>query len=142
LCWDMAGDKAGWSQALWVPIVGVVMALTIWLCDRVSMTQAAADGSWSRNLTSLFSSCSDLFSNPHPSTPSLSQNTAHTLELVHSSLHQSPVVVASPSDPFHRPQLTDNHLEGSRGIGRCIEGQPNNPSVEAQDEEAPDQMIV
>jgi hypothetical protein len=34
LCWDMAGDKGGWSQALWVPIVGVVMIMTIWLLDH------------------------------------------------------------------------------------------------------------
>jgi hypothetical protein len=34
LCWEMAGDRRGWSHALWVPIVGFVMVLILWLWDR------------------------------------------------------------------------------------------------------------
>jgi hypothetical protein len=75
----MAGDKGGWLQAVWVPIVGVAMALVIRLCDRL----------WSHEEAS-----------PHfPFMPSLtlclkvsssnSRETLHSLELVHSSLHQS-----------------------------------------------------
>jgi hypothetical protein len=64
LCWDMAGDKGGWSQALWVPIAGVAMVLLIWVWDRVLVTGAAHGyGGWSQHVSSL--------------------------ELVHSSLHQS-----------------------------------------------------
>jgi hypothetical protein len=84
LCWDMAGDKGGWLQALWVPIVGAVMALVIWVSDRQLMT-ATLHGSWSPH----FSSCSRLC-------PSSNRNTdpADSLELVHSSLHHTPAAAA------------------------------------------------
>jgi hypothetical protein len=35
ICWDIAGDKAGWSGALWVPVVGVVILLALWLWERI-----------------------------------------------------------------------------------------------------------
>jgi hypothetical protein len=35
LSWEMAGDHGGWSNALWVPIVGVVMLAMIWTWDRM-----------------------------------------------------------------------------------------------------------
>jgi hypothetical protein len=84
LCWDMAGDKGGWSQALWVPIVGVVMPLLIWVCDRML--------SWSSHFR--------FFSTTRPSSlPSdVNQDPIHTLELVHSSLHQFPVPQGSDFD--------------------------------------------
>jgi hypothetical protein len=31
----MAGDKGGWLQAVWVVVMGAVMAMAIWLCDRM-----------------------------------------------------------------------------------------------------------
>jgi hypothetical protein len=78
LCWDMAGDKGGWLQAVWVPIVGVAMALVIGVCDHVLLSGAHTNWSWSPHLSSLFSSPRDT----HP-------DNARSLELVDSSLHQS-----------------------------------------------------
>jgi hypothetical protein len=94
LCWDMAGDKGGWSQALWVPIVGVAMALLIWVWDRVWVTGAAHGyGGWSRHVSSLFPSCSSPLrgNDHHPSsaTSTSSPDNVHSLQLVRSSLHQS-----------------------------------------------------
>jgi hypothetical protein len=34
LCWEMAGDHGGWDRALWVPVVGLVLVLIIWIWDR------------------------------------------------------------------------------------------------------------
>jgi hypothetical protein len=80
LCWDMAGDQGGWSQALWVPIVGVAMVLAIWVWDH--------RGSWSQHLPTLFSSCSSPCpSDHHPSPSILRPGTGQSVELVHSSLH-------------------------------------------------------
>jgi hypothetical protein len=31
----MAGDDGGWSNNLWVPIVGVAMMMMIWMWDRL-----------------------------------------------------------------------------------------------------------
>jgi hypothetical protein len=87
LCWDMAGDKDGWSQALWVVVVGVVMALVIWVCDRLM--------SWPPHVSSLSSADHPLF----PST--LPADTQQSFELVHSSLHQRPPAAAGPDDSFH-----------------------------------------
>jgi hypothetical protein len=88
LCWDMAGDQGGWSQALWVPIVGVAMVLAIWVCDSLWMTKAA-QGSWSQHVSSLFTCL-----NYHPSATSTPrQDTSHLLQLVRSSLHQPPEAV-------------------------------------------------
>jgi hypothetical protein len=87
LCWDMAGDKGGWSQALWVPIVGVAMVLLIWVWDHLMKTRAA-DGAW-RYVSYLFSSSSSHHSSDHhPSASSICQDTAHSLQLVRPSLHQ------------------------------------------------------
>jgi hypothetical protein len=95
LCWDMAGDKGGWAQALWVPIVGVVVSLVIWIGDRVLMTGAAHE-SWSRDVSSLFLSCSSLCPNhPHhsPSSSPSSSTLRPGTELVR--LHQSAVVAVA-----------------------------------------------
>jgi hypothetical protein len=71
----MAGDKGGWSHALWVPTVGVAMALVIWICDHLFVTGDARRCS----LPSFRSSLPDLPSKP---------DTVTSLEFVQSSLHQ------------------------------------------------------
>jgi hypothetical protein len=78
----MAGDRVGWLQALWIPVVGVVMALAIWVCDRVLVT-GAPHQSWSRDLSSLFFSCYSLCPNHPQSSFPLRLGT----ELVSHSLH-------------------------------------------------------
>jgi hypothetical protein len=50
LCWDMTGDMYGWLKALLVPIVGVGMALAIWVWDRVLIV-GAVHGSWSQHVS-------------------------------------------------------------------------------------------
>jgi hypothetical protein len=86
LCWDMAGDQGGWFSALWVPIVGVVMAMLIWVWDRVLISDAIAEVGWfQRFFSSLFSS---LLPNIHYR--SKSANDSPSLEIVHSSLHRYP----------------------------------------------------
>jgi hypothetical protein len=55
----MAGDKGGWLRALWVPVVGVVMSLAIWVCDRLLVTEAP-HRRWSRDASSLLFTCSSL----------------------------------------------------------------------------------
>ena len=35
LAWDMAGDRGGWFEALWVPGVGFVMLMVLWFWDSV-----------------------------------------------------------------------------------------------------------
>jgi hypothetical protein len=79
VCWDMAGDKGGWSQALWVPGVGVVMPVVICLCDHFSVA-----GNFGLCLSSLPSFRSSLLN--LPSKPDI----ATSLEFVRSSLHQIP----------------------------------------------------
>jgi hypothetical protein len=88
LCWDMAGDKAGWFQALWVVVVGVLMAIVIWICDCI-FKYAAPDLSWfPSSLPVFFSFCSSLASTPlrHANSESI-----QTLEFVRPSFHQSSV---------------------------------------------------
>jgi hypothetical protein len=34
LSWDMAGDRVGWSGAIWVPICGVLMPPVLWILCR------------------------------------------------------------------------------------------------------------
>jgi hypothetical protein len=86
LCWDMAGDQGGWFSALWVPIVGVVMAMLIWVWDRVLISDAIAEVGWFQRFFSfLFSS---LLPNIHYR--SKSANDSPSLEIVHSSLHRYP----------------------------------------------------
>jgi hypothetical protein len=100
LSWDMAGDKGGWLQALWVPIVGAVMALAIWVSDRQLMT-GAAQRSWSPRLSSLFSSFSSSLPNDHPPFASTRHpETDHSIELVLSSLHHDPGDAHGASDTF------------------------------------------
>jgi hypothetical protein len=98
LCWDMAGDKVGWFQALWVPVVGVVMSLAIWVCDRLLVT-AAPHGSWSRDTcisSSIFSSCSSHCLNHRQSASPLSRGA----ELVSRSLHQPATEEIGTKSPF------------------------------------------
>ena len=40
LCWEMAGDREGWLEALWVPAAGLVMVFLIWLWDRALVSQS------------------------------------------------------------------------------------------------------
>jgi hypothetical protein len=88
LCWDMAGDKGGWLQALWVPVVGVVMAFVIWVFDRLLMSGAPLVWSWSPDVSFLFFSC--LPNDQQSSSKSNPQSdTTQSLQLVRSSLHQS-----------------------------------------------------
>jgi hypothetical protein len=84
LCWDMAGDKGGWLRALWVPVVGVVMSLAIWVCDRLLVTEAY-HRCWSRDASSLLFTCSSLCPHHRQSSSLLPRDT----ELVSRSLHQS-----------------------------------------------------
>jgi hypothetical protein len=70
LAWDVAGDKGGWFQALWVPITGVVLALLLGVWDRI-----------------LVSDLSLPFFSYFSSSPN---NRQMSLEIVHSSLHQPP----------------------------------------------------
>jgi hypothetical protein len=85
LCWDMAGDQGGWFSALWVPIVGVVMAMLIWVWDRVLISGVIPEGDCSRQFfSSLFSS---LLPNNHHRSESAN---SPSLEIVHSSLHRPP----------------------------------------------------
>jgi hypothetical protein len=80
LSWDMAGDKGGWLRALWVPVVGVVMVLVIWICDHLLRTR----GSWSAQLSHLRSS---VLRPIDP--PSSTSNPGHSLQLVRSLFHES-----------------------------------------------------
>jgi hypothetical protein len=86
LCWDLAGEQGGWFSALWVPIVGVVMAMLIWVWDRVLISGVIPEGDWFQRFFSfLFSSL--LPKNCHRSE---SANDPPSLEIVHSSIHQPP----------------------------------------------------
>lgn len=39
LCWDMAADQIGWKDSLWVPGVGILFILQLWICDNSSFQQ-------------------------------------------------------------------------------------------------------
>jgi hypothetical protein len=80
LGWDIAGDQGGWFEALWVPIVGVVIVTVIWIWDQVSISGEISD--WASSFS--FSLCS---LNRHSEVVDVG-----SLELVHSSLHQHPSV--------------------------------------------------
>jgi hypothetical protein len=98
LCWDMAGDRDGWFQALWVPIVGVGMVLAIWVWDRV-LIAGALHGSWSQHVSSVISACFLCLNDHDPSDPSTHRpKNVQSFEFVRSSLHQSPVSAHEPSD--------------------------------------------
>jgi hypothetical protein len=85
LCWDMAGDQGGWFSALWVPIVGVVMAMLIWVWDRVLISGLILEGDWPQSLFSF------LFSSLLPKNRHRFESTnGPSLEMVHSSLHRPP----------------------------------------------------
>jgi hypothetical protein len=93
LCWDMAGDKGGWLKAVWVPILGMVTALVICLCDHLRIFAVCCE-SWSPELPVLFFR-SSLFYTDHHSSLKSNSVTAQSLEFIRSSIHQSP---SSPSD--------------------------------------------
>jgi hypothetical protein len=82
LCWDMAGDKGGWSQALWVPIMGVGMAMAIWVWDRMLLSRARL---WNLPRSWWCSIRHPQLSNPNP----VSAADVDSLELVRPSLHRS-----------------------------------------------------
>jgi hypothetical protein len=77
MAWEMAGDQEGWFQAKWVPIVGVVISILIWVWDRVLISGVIPNRDWSRRFSDL---CSSFLPNNRP---------AASLEIVHSSLHRS-----------------------------------------------------
>jgi hypothetical protein len=81
----MAGDKGGWLQALWVPIVGVAMVLVIWVCDRLFTFEAPLPLCWLLHFPLLFSCTSLCPSFRHQPKPDM----AHSVEFVHSSSNQS-----------------------------------------------------
>jgi hypothetical protein len=118
LSWDMAGDKGGWLQALWVPIVGLVMPLVIWICDRLLMTQPT----------------------DHPSSKDNPDN-AHSLEMVLSSLHQSPDLPGDPkaaldhlesgaTNPSNNSCLSTKQVNPAAGsLTRIYSGEPHDVTI-------------
>jgi hypothetical protein len=105
LCWDVAGDQGGWFSALWVPIVGVVMAMLIWVWDRVLISGAIWD-CYQRFFSSLLSS---ILPNNHPRSESTN---AVSLEIVHSSFHQPPPSSshASPGEVVDEDKIFEDQL--------------------------------
>jgi hypothetical protein len=87
LCWDMAGDKTAGSQAPWVVVVGVVMMMVIWLCDRIfTHGISSLNQSWPQHSPFLLFSNSPLRPTDHDS----SSTNRPTVEFVRSSLHGLP----------------------------------------------------
>jgi hypothetical protein len=79
LCWEMVGDEVGWQGGLWVPIVGVVMLLAIWIWDRFLVSgMIDLDIHKSYYLSTIFSS-------PPPIAPLRSRVNSLSTELVLSS---------------------------------------------------------
>jgi hypothetical protein len=39
--WDMVGDEVGWEAGLWVPVVGAMMLLLVWIWDRFLVPHVA-----------------------------------------------------------------------------------------------------
>jgi hypothetical protein len=92
----MAGDTGGWSQALWIPIVGVVWTIGIRLSERTQFSGVT------------FLSISRWKNNVYHSKSS----SDHSLELVVSSLHQ----LSGRSDDMNS-KATTNHLETNEEVG-------------------------
>jgi hypothetical protein len=90
LSWEMAGDKGGWLQAVWVPIVGMLMTLVIRVCDHLSLPRSYLQ-CWSPHSPFLLTRLSLPRHNDDPKA-----DIASTLEFVPSSLHQ-PSPEGSPS---------------------------------------------
>jgi hypothetical protein len=88
LAWDMAGDKGGWFQALWVLMGGVAITIAIWLWGQLIQFRVL---SWT-HLPVFFSCCSSLHPNDHPRQQPNHDPKAPvgSLEIVRSSLHHSP----------------------------------------------------
>jgi hypothetical protein len=82
----MAGDRGGWDRALWVPVVGVVMVLIIWMWDR-----ALVNGTIEKGTSPLLFGSYDRDSTP----------ISMELVIVHSSLHHSP----SPKPRHHHDEV-------------------------------------
>jgi hypothetical protein len=76
LCWEMAGDRGGWSQALWAPIMGVVLFAMVWIWDRMLVNGTI---NFDQQMSWIFES------DPISRSPSVE------LIAVHSSLHPTPV---------------------------------------------------
>jgi hypothetical protein len=111
LSWDMAGDQGGWFHAIWVPIVGIAMVMILWVWDRVLIFGGLPKiRNWLQNF-------SFLRDNRHSSTA------APSLQLVHSSLHQSP--------SFHLPASPESLSGRSEGSCCCcgISSNVNRTSV-------------
>jgi hypothetical protein len=84
LSWDIAGDQGGWFKALWVPILGVVIAMSIWVWDRVLTLGVISEGDWSTHFFSIY------FPSLHSKSNRHSESMVTPLEIVHCSLHQRP----------------------------------------------------
>jgi hypothetical protein len=91
LSWEMAGDQGGWFRALWVPSVGVIMVVTIWLWDQF-LISGRTFKHWLGSCD--FRMCSSWGTSHHftlaavPAVPAVQTTTDSSLEFVHSSFHQ------------------------------------------------------
>jgi hypothetical protein len=77
LCWEMAGDRRGWSHALWVPIVGFVMVLILWLWDRALVSGLVINNSLEAFKALELATFRSSF---HPSHPSLASRPSSSSE--------------------------------------------------------------
>lgn len=41
LAWDLASDRVGWFQALWVPVVGFAILMVLWVWDYLSISNGS-----------------------------------------------------------------------------------------------------
>jgi hypothetical protein len=97
----MAGDKDGWLQALWVPMVGIGMAVVLWVSDRLLVS-----GAPTCNRSLLSSSCSSMNTSRHHSTPD--PDTGPSVEFVRSSLHQSHAAFVSSKTSLGGERIETN----------------------------------
>jgi hypothetical protein len=95
LGWDMAGDQSGWFHALWVPIVGVAMAMVLWVWDWVLISGKIPADRLS-------------FSLP-PSKCHSDPTAALSPEFIRSSLHEPPPTASG----LELPQLLDEETSTS-----------------------------
>jgi hypothetical protein len=98
LCWDMAGDRGGWAQALWVPIVGVLIVIAVWVWDQFLISGMHLQ-EWLRRgslicYTTCCSCCVTHGKDQSNSSEVMSGTEKSSLEFVHSSLHPSPFTSA------------------------------------------------
>ena len=111
LCWDMAGDRGGWAQALWVPIVGVLIVIAVWFWDQFLISGMHLQ-EWLRRVSLISftntwccSCCMTHEKDQSNSSEVMSGTEKSSLEFVHSSLHPSPFT--SAPDATHAPPNPD-----------------------------------